>query len=83
MKSLICIWIALCFIGCGNSEKKEVLELVKEWNGKEILFPTESYTTVLGKDTFMMEENPEYKVVVYTVLWDVLVVNCNYIVGWS
>ena len=48
MKSLICIWIALCFIGCGNSEKKEVLELVKEWNGKEILFPTESYTTVLG-----------------------------------
>ena len=66
MKSLICIWIALCFIGCGNSEKKEVLELVKEWNGKEILFPTESYTTVLGKDTFMMEENPEYKVVVYT-----------------
>ena len=44
---------------CGNSEKKEVLELVKEWNGKEILFPTESYTTVLGKDTFMMEENPE------------------------
>ena len=66
MKSLICIWIALCFIGCGNSEKKEVLELVKEWNGKEILFPTESFTTVLGKDTFMMEENPEYKVVVYT-----------------
>ena len=41
---------------------KEVRELVKEWNGKEILFPTESYTTVLGKDTFMMEENPEYKV---------------------
>lgn len=66
MKSLICIWIALCFIGCGNSEKKKVLELVKEWNGKEILFPMESFTTVLGKDTFMMEENPEYKVVVYT-----------------
>ncbi len=43
MKSLICIWIALCFIGCGNSEKKEVLELVKEWNGKEIFSNRELY----------------------------------------
>ena len=46
MKSLICIWIALCFIGCGNSEKKEVLELVKEWkkNGETVGFvPTMGY----------------------------------------
>lgn len=65
-KLLLVVWVVLCLFACRKSEKGEILKLVKEWNGKEILFPMESFTTVLGKDTFMMEENPEYKVVVYT-----------------
>ena len=36
-----------------------------EWK-RNSFFQQRDYTTVLGKDTFMMEENPEYKVVVYT-----------------
>ena len=47
-------------------KKRRVLELVKRMEWKRNSFPTESYTTVLGKILFMMEENPEYKVVVYT-----------------
>ena len=35
-----------------------------EW--KRNSFSNRELYTVLGKDTFMMEENPEYKVVVYT-----------------
>ena len=59
-KLLLVVWVVLCLFACRKSEKGEILKLVKEWNGKEILFPMESFTTVLGKDTFMMEENPEY-----------------------
>ena len=38
-------------VSCAESEKERLNRLVKEWEGKEILFPTNSTFTIQGKDT--------------------------------
>ncbi|MBQ8601855.1 MAG: hypothetical protein IJ413_04800 [Bacteroides sp.] len=43
-----------------------MLHLVKEWDGKEILFPDNSVFTIQGKDTVDFDyKDAEYKVVTY------------------
>lgn len=64
----ICILLLLCFLhtSCTESEKEKAVRLVKEWDGKEIRFPSRSVFTVQGKDTvdFSFRDAP-YKVVSY------------------
>lgn len=48
----ICWVLFLCFFcSCKESENDRVVRLIKEWSGKEILFPTKAAFTSLGKDT--------------------------------
>ena len=51
---------------CQNKLKKEALNSVKEWMGKEILFPKNSVFTIRGKDTvdFAFTQS-DYKLVTY------------------
>ncbi|MDE5677865.1 MAG: DUF1573 domain-containing protein [Phocaeicola sp.] len=49
-----------------ESEKAQIARLVKEWDGKEILFPSRSVFTVQGRDTVDFAVSvPGYKVVSY------------------
>lgn len=47
--SILVILFLLC--SCQDSEKDRIARLVKEWEGKEILFPTYSIFTIQGNDT--------------------------------
>ena len=51
---------------CQESREEAMLRLVKEWNGKEIKFPSHSTFTVLGKDTIDFSfVDADYKVLTY------------------
>ena len=58
---------ALLFItSCGETDKDRINRLVKEWEGKEITFPSHSTFTVLGKDTVDFTfADADYKVLTY------------------
>lgn len=67
MRNWYFVLFAFCmFSSCQESEKERVARLVKEWNGKEILFPSRSVFTVQGRDTVDFAfADAEYKVVTY------------------
>lgn len=65
-KFFLFIFINLLFIGCQDKNKEEAINSVKEWMGKEILFPQNSIFTIRGKDTIGFNLNKsEYKIVSY------------------
>ena len=50
MKNLILVLGCFFFlISCQQTEKEKLEELVKNWNGKEVLFPTNPSFTLYGK----------------------------------
>lgn len=57
----------LCLaISCHDLEKDKLSNLVKEWDGKEIEFPSHSVFTVQGKDTINFNPfNSTFKIVTY------------------
>lgn len=60
--------LCVCLIvsSCEELEKERLSRLVKEWKGKEILFPTHSTFTIQGKDTVDFDfGNADYKVITY------------------
>ena len=43
--------LLILFSSCQNKTKNHVIQLVREWEGKEIQFPPNSVFTIQGKDT--------------------------------
>ncbi len=59
--------LALLFISCKENKNREQLAtLLKEWEHKEIIFPSHNVFTVQGNDTADFRINKQYKVLVYT-----------------
>jgi hypothetical protein len=58
--------VAAFLCSCQNKEKKEITQIVKEWQGKEIVFPEKMIFTQFGQDTvpYSLSESP-YKIVMY------------------
>jgi hypothetical protein len=66
LKWILGLCVCLLAASCEESEKERLSRLVKEWEGKEILFPAHSTFTIQGKDTVDFEfRNAEYKIVTY------------------
>lgn len=56
----------LIITACQDKKKEEAINSVKEWIGKEILFPKNSIFTIQGKDTIDFALNvSDYKIVSY------------------
>ena len=56
----------LLFTSCSETDKDRINRLVKEWEGKEIKFPSHSAFTLLGKDTVDFSfADADYKVLTY------------------
>lgn len=56
----------LLFCSCQDNMKNHVVQLMKEWEGKEVLFPSNSVFTIQGKDTIKFSTNNNtYKIVTY------------------
>ena len=66
LRLVLGLCVCLLVSSCEESEKERLSRLVKEWEGKEILFPTHSTFTIQGKDTVDFQfQDAEYKVVTY------------------
>ena len=67
MKVLFTILSLFCLLcSCKESEKEKIARLVREWDGKEISFPSHSVFTIQGKDTVDFSfADAEYKIVTY------------------
>lgn len=55
-----------CLMSCSENKKQEVTRIMKEWNGKEILFPQKVKFTFYGNE-YVYDTIPrtEYKIVTY------------------
>ena len=63
-----CILFTLLFVlfSCQESEKERISRLVKEWDGKEIVFPDRPVFTIQGRDIASCPSgNSPYKVLTY------------------
>ena len=66
MKVLYLFICIFCFLACQDNKKKQVEELVQEWQGKEIKFPNTPIFTRYVKDTIDYQiPVSDYKVVMY------------------
>lgn len=68
MRKYIFFFLCIIFLlpACKESEKKRIARLVTEWQGKEILFPSDSRFSIYGtEDTTWQIPASNYKVLVY------------------
>ena len=66
LKCFLGLCVCLFITSCSESEKERLSRLVKEWEGKKILFPAHSTFTIQGKDTVDFDfKNATYKIVTY------------------
>ena len=66
LKWILGLCVCLFMVSCAESDKERLSKLVKEWEGKEILFPAHSTFTIQGKDTVDFNfKDAEYKIVSY------------------
>ena len=64
--SYIIFILFLCVItSCSDKNKEEITQLVTQWQGKEIIIPSNSVFTIQGKDTVDVNLNTEHKILVY------------------
>ena len=60
------LFLAGVLFSCQESEKERISRLVKEWDGKEIVFPDRPVFTIQGRDTVSCPSgNFPYKVLTY------------------
>lgn len=64
MKFLIVIIAVVCLFSCREVDKGMISSMVKEWNNKEIVYPTIMHFTVLGVDTNFLSKS-EYRIITY------------------
>lgn len=55
----------IVFTSCQNRERTYVLDMVKEWEGKEIKFPESSMFTKYMCDTVLCDMDLDFKLMVY------------------
>ena len=57
------------FLSCKDSEQKEVELLLKGWIGKELIFPSNQYASIMGDSTVLfsdyISDNSHWKIVFY------------------
>lgn len=55
-----------CLFSCGKSRESMITRMVKDWDGKEILFPVHSSFYVQGRDSIAsLYFNKQYRIVTY------------------
>lgn len=66
MRSIIICVLALFLSSCADNRSASVAEIVSQWEGREILFPTNSVFTIQGRDTVDFQfQNAPYKILTY------------------
>lgn len=66
MKHIYLLFFLCLLCSCKESAKEKIARLVREWDGKEISFPSHSVFTIQGKDTVDFSfADAEYKIVTY------------------
>lgn len=61
------VLLLLSVIGCQENKRSAAEKIVKEWMGKEILFPGDADCWYMGRDTLCPQPNDaRYKMLVYT-----------------
>ena len=64
-KIIVYLFIPFLFLTCQPNDKNQVTELIKEWNGKEILFPQNMNMVQVGDSLYEAPSLENYKIVIY------------------
>src|SRR5690554_324480 len=64
--SILIITLLSVLSACQDKNKQEITQIIKEWQGKEIVFPENPIFTQFGNDTITYQiPESEYKIVLY------------------
>ena len=64
--SFLIITLLFVFSACQDNNKQEITQIIKEWQGKEIVFPENPTFTQFGQDTIPYQiPESEYKLLLY------------------
>ena len=64
--SILIITLLSVLSACQDRNKQEITQIIKEWQGKEIVFPENPTFTQFGNDTIPYQiPESEYKIVLY------------------
>lgn len=64
MRRLLFFVVVFCLFSCQETEKERVSRLVREWEGKGIVYPHNAHFSILGRDTNYLPKS-EYTIVAY------------------
>lgn len=64
VKYIVCFVIGWWLVSCAETRKEQVGHLVREWKGREIVYPNNMLYSILGKDTSYIPKS-EYTIVNY------------------
>ena len=83
-KKTCCVAILLgsCFLflySCMNVENKKVKNVIEEWLGKELIYPSDVDFVNLDNDSLFVNEKYQYKIFVYMNSLDCLACNLKFI----
>ena len=57
MNRLFCYLIVVfCLASCMNMKEREILKIIKSWDGREIVYPSEAVFVNIDGDTILKEE---------------------------
>lgn len=66
MRYVVTLGISLLLFACTSDKERAMTRLVMEWDGREIVYPLNSYFTLLGKDTVQRPvRHAQYSIVSY------------------
>lgn len=68
-KVFYCLILSIAILSCKNSERKEVESLLKEWIGKELIFPPNQHACIMGDSTVLfsdyISDSSRWKIIFY------------------
>lgn len=64
---IVFLFLLVLLNSCKETGIERITNLVKEWNGKEIIFPSHTYFSILGQDTVKLDfiRKSKYSIVTY------------------
>lgn len=60
---LLMFLLSLC--SCKDSNRNKIADILREWDGKEVLFPERLAFTIQGKDTVDFDTSGKFKILTY------------------
>ena len=65
LKVVVCVLLLIFLFVCSCSKRKEIVTILNEWQGREVVFPLDVYSYVGTNDTVLFPLQSNFRIVTY------------------